>query len=302
MSKIIVVGSINIDLVVQVDRLPLLGETVQGGGYAEHFGGKGANQAVAAARMGSDVWMIGCVGNDAFGHAMVENLGSCGIHTEGIRIADGVSSGKAIIMVENGDNAIIVDGGANMELSPEDIERNEHMIKESDCILLQLEVPAETVLAAAKLAKKHGVTVLLNPAPAKEFPDELLGLVDYFVPNETECGFYTGVTIDSVESARNAICILQNRGIPNVVITMGSEGAVYSEGNSIHHQNGRTVNAVDSTAAGDSFIGTLATFLGNGRSIHDAVRWGNAVGSIVVTKHGAQDSIPTLDEVRQYLS
>ncbi len=302
MSKVTVVGSINMDLVVQVNEMPKIGETVMGRDYQQHFGGKGANQAVAAARLGAEVSMIGCVGNDAFGTAMYENLKKEGIDVSGIRISEDVSSGKALIIVEKGNNAIVVDGAANLTLTPEDIRQNEDIIKNSDCVLLQLEIPIQTVIEAARIAKENGVTVILNPAPAALVPDELLSLVDIFLPNETECSFYAGVDVEDENMAGYAIHMLLNRGIKSVVVTMGSKGAAYNIGDEIYQAESRKVDAVDSTAAGDSFIGALASQLGDGKSLEEAVKFACVVGSIVVTRHGAQPSIPTLSEVRQYLS
>ena len=302
MSKIAVIGSLNMDLVFQLARLPLPGETMSGSDYAEHFGGKGANQAVAAARMGSDVFMIGAVGDDAFGHAMRQNLQKESIHTEGISVKSDFGSGKAVILVANGDNSIVLDGGANMALTPEDIRQNAPIIEQSDCVLLQLEIPMETVLEAAKIAHQKGVSVILNPAPAKEFPEELWQYIDVLIPNETEAAFYAGHAVSTEEEAEDAIRILNARGVEQIVITMGEKGAIYNCGDDVYRQVSRKVQAVDSTAAGDSFIGSFATALASGASFKDSVRMGSIVGSIVVTKHGAQDSIPHLTDVRPYFS
>ena len=300
MSKITVVGSINMDLVFEVARLPQIGETVEGHDYAEHFGGKGANQAVAVARMEGDVSMIGCVGEDAFGRAMIQNLKDQRIHTEGIRVTGETGSGKAVIMVEGGDNAILLDGGANMALTPQDIKDHASLIRESDTLLLQLETPTETVLEAAKIAHNNGVRVILNPAPAKVLPDALWQYVDILIPNETEAAFYAGHGVSTEEEAKDAIRALGARGVKTVIVTMGEKGAIYNVGDEVYRQVSRKVKAVDSTAAGDSFIGSFATALSSGATIKEAVRIGSIVGSVVVTRHGAQDSIPTLTEIRPY--
>ena len=300
MSKLAVVGSVNMDMVLEVARLPRIGETVAGENYAEHFGGKGANQAVAAARMESDVYMIGCVGDDPFGHRMVQNLREQGVHTEGIRISRETGSGKAVILVSGGDNAIILDGGANMVLSPEDIRAHADLLDNCAYLLLQLEIPMETVLEAAKIAHKKEIPVILNPAPAKELPDELWRYIDLLIPNETEAAFYVGHPVSTEEEAKDAVLALRKRGVRHVIITMGAEGAVYNIGDELYHQVSRKVEAVDSTAAGDSFIGSLATALGNGADLKEAVRIGTIVGSVVVTRRGAQDSIPARADILSY--
>ncbi len=299
MKKITVVGSLNMDLVTEVRHLPVLGETVSALSYAEHSGGKGANQAVAAAKMGGDVSMIGAVGADAFGTAMTENLRKSGVHTDFVSVRPDIGSGKAMIAVSGGDNAIIISPGANDSLTPKDIENAEVLFRESAYLLLQLETPMDTVLAAAKTAKKHGCKVILNPAPAKELPDEIFSYVDILAPNETECAFYTGILPTDEKTTSDAMRILLDKGVSRAVITLGAKGVAYSDGEKVRFTKAQKVKAVDTTAAGDSFIGSLSAFLSGGDTFDRAIEKANAVSAAVVTRKGAQDSIPGIDTVRE---
>lgn len=298
MRNITVIGSINMDMVIEANHMPVLGETLMGEGSFSTFGGKGANQAVAAARLGGNVTMIGAVGKDSFGESMIRNLNENGIHTETVKQVDGVGSGKAFIIVVEGNNFIVVDAGANHAILPADIDAAEEIIAASDFVVLQLEIPMETVLYAAKLAKKHGVPVLLNPAPAAPLPDELWQYIDVLTPNETECAFYTGTPIETVNDAFRAVGMLHEKGVPHVLITMGSQGAVYNVGEEAFHQPAPSVKAVDSTAAGDSFTGALAVCLSEGATFHDAALFAAKVGAMTVTRQGAQASLPYRNEIK----
>jgi ribokinase len=301
-KKITVIGSLNMDLIVNTPRIPILGETILGNGFMTAPGGKGANQAVAAARLGAQVCMIGCVGNDSFGKDLIENLRVNNVSTEYIKVIDGVSTGVAIIVVKGGDNFIIVDPGANSRLTCEMIDSLEEVIKKSSMVVIQLEIPIETVYRAIKIAKKHGVKVLLNPAPAHKLSDDILSMVDIFTPNESESEIITGLPIKSVMDAKKAVMLLKEKGVANVIVTMGSKGAVYSSGNQIIHKPVDKVMAVDTTAAGDSFTGAIATAIMKRNCIDEAVNFANIVGTLTVMKRGAQPSLPFLQDVQNYKS
>ena len=301
MSMITVVGSLNMDLVITAPKMPVMGETILGSGFMTTPGGKGANQAVAAARLGGCVTMVGCVGNDIFGKDILKNLELNNVKTNLINIVEGVSTGIAVIVIENGNNAIIVDPGANSLLSSQIVENNENTIKSSNILMVQLEIPLETVEKTVEIAKRAGVNVLLNPAPARRLSDELLRKVDIFTPNETECEIITGLSINSVAEAKEALRFLLNKGIGQVVITMGDKGVVYNRGIELVHKPVNKVKVVDTTAAGDSFSGALAVSLSQGNSIDEAVDFGNIVGALTVTRKGAQASLPTIDEVNNYM-
>lgn len=301
LHKITVVGSLNMDLVVTTPRIPALGETILGSGFFTAPGGKGANQAVAAARLGGMVSMIGCVGNDLFGRELLQNLAGNGVNIEHIRQLNGTPTGIAMITVKDGDNFIIVDPGANAGLTPVMIDGVEELIKECFIVVIQLEIPLETVEKSINLAKKHGVKVLLNPAPAVDLPDELLQKVDIITPNEKECERLTGLAVNSVEDAKAALRLLKDKGIPQVLITLGAGGVVYNCGDEVVHKPARCVEAVDSTAAGDAFTGALAAALAAGEDIHSAVEFANAAGALTVTKSGAQQSLPAGKDVDDFM-
>jgi len=299
--KITVVGSLNMDLVVNTPWIPALGETILGSGFFTAPGGKGANQAVAAARLGGSVAMVGCVGNDIFGQELVKNLTDNGVNIEHVRLLDNTPTGIAMITVKDGDNFIIVNPGANAGLTPEMIENIEDLIKESYIVIIQLEIPVETVERTICLAKKHGVKVLLNPAPAGNLPEELLQKVDIITPNEKECEFLTGVAVNCVEDAKAALQVLKGRGIPQVLITLGAGGVVYNNGDEVVHKPARCVKAVDSTAAGDAFTGALAVAIAKGKQIGDAVDFASIAGALTVTKSGAQKSLPAKEDVEDFV-
>lgn len=301
MAKIVVAGSINMDLVISAPRLPVIGETILGSGFVTNPGGKGANQAVAAARLGCSVAMIGCVGDDFFGKNLIDNLKADGIDTGSIKILQGTPTGVAVILIEKGNNCIIVDPGANAMLEPGDMQNHEELIRNCDLVITQLEIPIETVKHVLKTAKKNNVRTLLNPAPAAELGSELLEMVDVLTPNETECEIMTGVKIKSIEDAKTAARILLGRGAKNVAVTLGANGAVYNCGERLIHKPAREVKVVDTTAAGDSFSGALAAALSDGADMDSAIDFANAVGSLTVTRKGAQTSLPYLSQVREYM-
>jgi ribokinase len=298
---VIVAGSLNIDLVIRAPRLPSPGETVQNGRFAVFHGGKGANQAVAAARMGAQTIMIGRVGDDSFGVRLVDGLRASGVETSGIMVTPDVSSGVAVIVVdEHGENQIVVAPGANGQLRPDDVTRALSRFPGASVLLLQLEVPLDTVCAAAAAAKAAGLLVLLDPAPAVQLPAELYGLVDAIFPNETEAATLTGVAVTDLESAARAARMLGARGPGAVVIKMGARGAWAHVAGHDFHVEGLKVATVDTTAAGDVFCGVAAASLAEGRAWADVLMTANAAAALSTTRAGAQESVPTRDEVRVF--
>ena len=302
MGGILVIGSLNMDLVVTTPKVPVMGETILGSGFFTTPGGKGANQAVAAARLGGQVSMIGCVGSDLFGRDHMGNLKVNNVNTDNIAIIDNCSTGVAVIVIKDGDNFIIVDPGANSMLSPEMAGAFEKVISTSDIVILQLEIPLDTVEKVVEIARKHKVKILLNPAPARKLSDHLLSMIDILTPNESECEYITGISINSIEDAKKAAIDLLNRGVVQAVITLGGKGVVYNNGKEIIHKPVPDVKVVDTTAAGDSFSGALAVSLSRGDNIDDAIDFANMVGTLTVTKKGAQASLPTLEDVMKFKS
>jgi ribokinase len=300
MAKIVVVGSINMDMVVTTQKLPSLGETLIGSGFSTQPGGKGANQAVAVAKLGGKVSMVGCVGEDAFGRELINNLNLNGVNTVSVEAINGQSTGIAMVVVLDGNNSIIVSPGANSLLTPTKIEMIEELIKDSCIVMIQLEIPLDTVEKTIDIAKKHGVKVLLNPAPARDLSDNMLAKVDIFTPNESECEAITGLPIRNIEDGKKAVNMLIEKGIPQVIVTMGCNGVVYNNGSDVVHAKVPDVNAVDTTAAGDSFSGAIAYAMSIGKSIDEAVKLANIVGMLTVLKKGAQDAIPTMTDVERY--
>lgn len=299
---IVVVGSANTDMVVQVHHLPEPGETVLGGDYIQSQGGKGANQAVAAARLGADVTFIAGLGQDAFGDVSIASYMAEGINTEYIIRDEKASSGVALIMVNRiGENIIAVAPGANAKLSPADIIAAENAIEGANCLLVQLEIPLETVRVAIQLAVKHHVPVILNPAPATQLPSAFLEMVDYLTPNKTEATDLSGNNVSHPGDL--AYNVKKKLNIKNVIVTMGKEGAVISGLNSSSSVEVPSfpVRSVDTTGAGDAFNGGLAVALARGDNLEYAVRYANAVGALATTRFGAQSSLPTALEVDAFL-
>jgi ribokinase len=312
MPNILVVGSLNADLVVRAPRFPQPGETISGEDLQVIPGGKGANQAVAAARHGANVGMLGRVGKDNFGDLLLENLRSNRVETELIR-RDDASTGTAIIVVDaDGQNSIVLSAGANGNVSSSDVENASFSI--FNLLLLQMEIPTPTVLSAARRAKENGVRVILNPAPAKELADELIALADFIVPNETELSILTGMEVKDFPSAAAASRKLRERGAQNVIVTLGSKGALLVTGEEVTHVEAYPVEVVDTTAAGDAFIGGFAAKLLESASllyvrkqapafqITSAVRYACACGALAATRFGAQPSLPTKEEVERFMS
>lgn len=300
---ICVVGSLNMDLVVRSPHLPVPGETISGGPFATYAGGKGANQAVAAARMGGRVAMVGRVGDDSFGSELRGGLEREGIDVGHVEAVAGTSSGIALITVQqDGQNTIVIAPGANGTLTPRDIEAAEGTITGARVLVLQLETPLPVVQRAAAMARVAGVTVVLNPAPAQPLPPELLSLVDYLVPNQSEAALLSGLVADTEENALRAAQLLRDKGIGTVVLTLGDQGALLVGASGGELIVPHEVTPVDATAAGDAFVGAFAVALAEGHDAATALRWGNAAGAIAVTAVGAQPSLPTRAAVEALLS
>lgn len=300
--KIIVVGSSNTDMIFKVPRLPKPGETLLGGVFQTAAGGKGANQAVAAARAGGDVTFIARVGVDMFGEQASAGFVRDGIDVRWIVKDAGVPSGVAgIFVADDGENSIAVASGANARLAPADIEAAAEVFAGADVLLLQLEVPIDTVTAAAKLARKNGVRVILNPAPACPLPEELLGCVDVITPNETEAALLTGIEVTDDASASQAAATLKGTGIGTVIITLGAAGVYVSSAEGERRIGGFRVTPVDTTAAGDVFNGAFAVALAEGRLLDEALCFAQAAAALSVTRLGAQPSVPRRDEIDLFL-
>ena len=298
MGKIVVIGSSNTDLVIRTPRIPSPGETLIGSDFMINAGGKGANQAVAAARMGGDVYFVACVGDDGFGAEAVRHYAGEGIDTSYIVRRNGVASGVALIAVDDAaENSIVVAPGANALLSPADIDAVESEIAAADYLLVQLEIPMETVARATELAVRHGVRVILNPAPAAPIADEVLARLDLITPNRSETELLTGLKVENVGDAVAAAAWFRGRGVRRVAVTMGSAGALVADERGEEFVPAYRVEAVDTTAAGDVFNGALAVALSEGRELGAAARFAAAASSIACTRIGAQRSIPQRREV-----
>jgi ribokinase len=301
--RIVVIGSANTDMMVRVATLPIPGQTVVGMGFAVSQGGKGANQAVAAARLGATVTFVTRLGRDAFGQAAEAAYQREGLDLKYLVWDEEAASGVALILVdEGGENIIAVAPGANFCLSPGDVRAGEEAIRAADCVLLQLEIPIECVETAIALARKHGKRVVLNPAPVGQLAPALLQEVDILTPNETEFAALSGVTTRSLLRDQDAAGDFRLRhGIRNLVITMGSQGALIVGENHTNLVPAFKVQAVDTTGAGDAFNGGLAVALARGEDLERAVRFANAVGALSVAAAGAQSSLPTREQVERLL-
>jgi ribokinase len=301
-SKVLVVGSTNTDLTVRVPRLPAPGETALGRDFRITAGGKGANQAVAAARAGASVVFVTALGTDDFGQRALENLVREGIDVSLVRRVPETPSGVALIVVDDhGENSIAVAAGANGELRPDDVEPLAQMVNPGDVLLLQLEIPLATVEAAADVTVQRGGMVILNPAPARALPDSLLALTSIITPNQLEAEQLTGETDVEPNVLPRASASFQRRGVRDVIITMGAKGVYISENGWGARERGYRVEAVDTTAAGDVFNGALAASLVERQSLTDAVRFANAAAALSVTKPGAQSSAPLRSEIEAFL-
>ncbi len=296
MSKILIIGSANADLTIHTDRMPKLGETLMGHGFSVNCGGKGANQAVAVAKLGGNAEFIGAVGNDAYGGMLIRNLEANGVDFIGT-VAEDTPTGTASITVVNGDNFIILNEGANGLMTANAIKKAKSNIENADYLIMQLEIPVEGVLEAARIAKESGTKVIVNPAPCKELPNELFGLTDYIIPNEHEAFLLTGIDPENAENCKKAVEFLLAKGAKNVIITLGADGCVCGNGEKTIRYPAVKANVVDTTSAGDSFIGALVTKLANGDNVEDAIGFATKVAAITVSRPGASDSIPLANEI-----
>lgn len=300
-NKIVVVGSSNTDMVLKLDRLPVPGETLLGGEFIMAPGGKGANQAVAAARLGGEVTFIARVGQDIFGQQAIVGFEQAGIRTEFIVHDERHPSGVALIFVDQeGENIIGVASGANGQLTSDDVAAARAELEAAKVLLLQLETPLETVQYAARSAKEMGVKVILNPAPARDLDDELLGNITILTPNETEAQLLSGINITDDVSAREAATRIKQRGVEHVIITLGAKGALVCTNEGIQQIASKQIQAVDTTAAGDAFNSALAFALAADKSLEEAVRFANLTGAFAATRMGAQPSMPTYEELQKF--
>jgi len=304
-AKIVVIGSSNTDMVIKSHHLPAPGETILGGQFYMTAGGKGANQAVASARLGADVTFVAKVGNDIFGKKALENFKNDNIDISYIQADDNVPSGIALILVDtNGENLISVAPGANFLLSPKDVEQAEPRIKEADLVLVQLEVPLDTVEKAAILAEKHNVPLLLDPAPApiSGLHETILKRTKYIKPNETELSAITNVKVNNLTDIEYATGKLLSMGPKTVIVTLGAEGAFVSDGMNKNYFKTKTVTSIDATAAGDAFSGAFAVAVGEGLPLDRSIEMALATATLSVTKAGAQPSMPTRKELNDFLT
>lgn len=303
LRPIVVVGSINFDLVAFTEKIPAPGETVTGTGFQTHPGGKGANQAAAVARLGYPVQMIGRLGNDHFGTQLRTHMQALGIDCTAVASCDEPSGVATILVSNSGENCIVVTSGANAKVSPTDLEANLSRIRNAGIVLAQLEIPLETVECLAKLCKRESIPLILDPAPARDLPGEIFGEVAWFTPNESEARFYaqhvgseTGAESEEVIASR-----VLAQGCRAVLLKLGSRGALLATGQTREMVPAFPVTPVDSTAAGDAFNGAFATALMLGKSPFESATFAAAVAAISVTRHGAQPSMPTMDEVERFM-
>lgn len=300
MKNICVIGSLNMDLVVNVDAMPKPGQTIIGSNFKEVPGGKGANQAVAMARLNGNVSMIGKVGEDGFGQTLINSLKNDKVDTTYIQTTKG-STGVALITVDkNAQNSIVVSPGANFEVKEEDIDNNIKAIENSDIVVLQLETPLNPIKYALNKAKELNKYTILNPAPAVKLDDEIIKNVDLLTPNETELEIISGVSIETEEDIQKAAQIMIEKGVKELIVTLGSKGSLYINKEKSMFKKAYKVEAVDTTAAGDSYTGALAVALSQDKGIEDAMDFASKVGALSVLKEGAQSSLPTLEDVKNF--
>lgn len=301
---VVVFGSINLDLVIEVAHLPIKGETVIGDRFFSAAGGKAANQAVAIAKLGTKVSLIGQVGDDSFGRTLIEGLQTAGVNTDGITVNPHTYSGIASIVVDRqGANTITCAPGANNLVREPELEQLKKILPQAKIVLLELGIPIATVLNAAREAKAHDCLLILDPAPVKgNLPEELYGLIDILTPNEVEASQLVGFTVDGVTTAKQAASFLHQMGVKNVIITLGSQGSLYSNTTESFWVKPIDVPVVDTVAAGDAFNGALAAALASGKTLKEAVQWATVGGALAVTKTGAQSSLPNKESFQQLLN
>lgn len=300
MKSICVIGSLNMDLVVKVEDRPKGGQTVIGGEFKEVPGGKGANQAVAMARLGGKVNMIGKVGKDGFGETLLNALKNDNVNTEYINKED-IATGVAMITVDkNAENSIVVAPGANFKVDKNYIDTNIKGIEMSDIVVLQLETPLDTINYALKKSKELGKYTILNPAPAVKLDDEIIANVDLLTPNETELEILSGIEIKNEDDILRAAKVMIEKGVKELIVTLGSKGSLYINKEKSMFKNAYKVKAIDTTAAGDSYTGALAVAFANGKNIEEAMDFASKVGALSVQKEGAQSSLPTIEDVENF--
>lgn len=295
MKKIVVVGSINMDLVISADNMPKKGETVHGSGFFLSSGGKGANQAVAAAKMEAETILVGCVGNDFFGKELILTLQSYGVKTM-VNTAD-INTGVAVIIIENTDNRIVLDGGANKHITPAIIDQALDTCKKGDILLCQMEINADATQYALAKARQKGMITIFNPAPAYNVIESILRSTDIIILNESECLTMTNIYPDCEKAYVNVYNYFLSYGIKKVIITLGEKGSVLIDNEGVFFCKALEVDEVDTTAAGDAYIGALAAQMLRGDSIRQAMEWATKVSAVVVTRRGAQSSIPMRKEI-----
>lgn len=298
--SILVIGSANTDLIIQVDTLPKPGQTILGKNFTTASGGKGANQAIAIARLGGKVAFLASIGKDAFGDALIKNYNDAAIDTTLIDRPDCPSGIAMIYVAKNAENTIAVAPGSNGLLSAKQICNASAHFTSTKIVLAQLEIPIESVLKSAKIAKENRARFILNPAPAQNLPAEIFPLIDTITPNQTEAKMLTGIDVIDEKSATHAACVLHKTGVNNVIITLGRQGALLYNSDSIKMIAGYPVKAIDTTAAGDTFNGALVYALDTGKTITEAIIFANKAAALSVTKFGAQPSIPTLKTVEAF--
>jgi ribokinase len=302
MKKIVVFGSLNMDLVIHTNYIPQAGETIDGYGFFTNTGGKGGNQAVAASKLGGDVKMIACVGNDSFGNEMLNALREYNLDLGNVVVRKDETTGIAVIICQDGDNRIILNAGTNYSIMPEEVEKLiDNAGGEGDIFVTQYECRRETVIHALEYAKSKGMYTIFNPAPAKEIPKYAYKTIDLLVVNQTECRFLTGVFPENEGSAIEAINILKAMGVKDAVITLGKHGSITASDDRVTIVPIVDVPVVDTTAAGDSYIGSLAVGLQKGKSLEDCMKEATAVSALTVTRKGAQQSIPDKEELKEFL-
>lgn len=300
MKNICVIGSLNMDLVVNVDTMPKPGQTIIGSNFKEVPGGKGANQAVAMTRLNGNVSMIGKGGEDGFGQTLINSLKNDKVDTTYIQTSKGATGVALITVDKNAQNSIVVSPGANFEVKEDDIDNNIEAIKNSDIVVLQLETPLNTIKYALNKAKELNKYTILNPAPAVKLDDEIIKNVDLLTPNETELEIISGVSIETEEDIQKAAQIMIEKGVKELIVTLGSKGSLYINKEKSMFKKAYKVEAVDTTAAGDSYTGALAVALSQDKNIEDAMDFASKVGALSVLKEGAQSSLPTLEDVKNF--
>lgn len=300
MKNICVIGSLNMDLVVNVDTMPKPGQTIIGSNFKEVPGGKGANQAVAMARLNGNVTMIGKVGEDGFGQTLINSLKNDKVDTTYIQTAKGATGVALITVDKNAQNSIVVSPGANFEVKEDDIDNNIEAIKNSDIVVLQLETPLDTIKYALNKAKELNKYTILNPAPAVKLDDEIIKNIDLLTPNETELEIISGVSIETEEDIQKASQIMIEKGVKELIVTLGSKGSLYINKEKSMFKKAYKVEAVDTTAAGDSYTGALAVALSQYKGMEEAMDFASKVGALSVLKEGAQSSLPTLEDVENF--